>query len=89
VGSRRWYRSRLLQALLDGGPQRLDQLAVELDVTPAAAAELADLLTRDGLVCRDGDRVQVARGEPADALGAQSALDEGGSVTEARLPSTR
>jgi len=89
VGSRRWYRSRLLQALLDGDPQRLGQLATALDVTPAAAAELADLLTRDGLVCRDGDRVQVARGEPADALGAASALDEGGSVTEARLPSTR
>ena len=89
VGSRRWYRSRLLQALLDHGPQRLDQLAAALDVTPAAAAELADLLARDGLVCRDGDRVQVARGEPADALGAASALDEGVSVTEARLPSTR
>jgi len=89
VGSRRWYRSRLLQALLDHGPQRLGQLAAALDVTPAVAAELADLLTRDGLVCRDGDRVQVARGEPADALGAASALDEGVSVTEARLPSTR
>jgi A/G-specific adenine glycosylase len=89
VGSRRWYRSRLLQALLDHGPQRLGQLAAALDVTPAVAAELADLLTRDGLVCRDGDRVQVARGEPADALGAASALDEGGSVTEARLPSAR
>lgn len=59
-GSRRWYRSRLLQALLDRGPQRLDQLAVALDVTPDVAAELADLLTRDGLVRRDGDCVQVA-----------------------------
>jgi len=59
-GSRRWYRSRLLQALLDRGPQRLDQLAVALDVTPDVAAELADLLRRDGLVRRDGDRVQVA-----------------------------
>jgi len=60
VGSRRWYRSRLLQALLERGPQRLDQLAVALDVTPAAAAELADLLRRDGLVRRDGDSVRVA-----------------------------
>ena len=59
-GSRRWYRSRLLQALLDRGPQRLDQLAVALDVSPDVAAELADLLTRDGLVRRDGDCVQVA-----------------------------
>jgi A/G-specific adenine glycosylase len=60
VGSRRWYRSRLLQALLERGPQRLDQLAVALDMTPAAAAELADLLRRDGLVRRDGDSVRVA-----------------------------
>ena len=60
VGSRRWYRSLLLQALLDRGPQRLDQLAVALDVTPDVAAELADLLTRDGLVRRDGDCVRVA-----------------------------
>jgi A/G-specific adenine glycosylase len=59
-GSRRWYRSRLLQALLDRGPQRLDQLAVALGVTPDVAAELADLLTSDGLVRRDGDCVQVA-----------------------------
>ena len=59
-GSRRWYRSRLLQALLERGPQRLDQLAVALDVTPEVAAELTGLLTRDGLVRRDGDCVQVA-----------------------------
>ncbi|MCX6374187.1 MAG: Fe-S cluster assembly protein HesB [Actinobacteria bacterium] len=59
-GSRRWYRSRLLQALLERGPQRLDQIAVELDVTPGVAAELVDLLARDGLVRRDGDHVQVA-----------------------------
>jgi len=60
VGSRRWYRSLLLQALLERGPQRLDQLAVALDVTPDVAAELADLLTRDGLVRRHGDCVRVA-----------------------------
>jgi A/G-specific adenine glycosylase len=59
-GSRRWYRSRLLQALLDRGPQRLDQLAAALDVTPDVARELADLLARDGLVRRDGDSVDVA-----------------------------
>jgi A/G-specific adenine glycosylase len=59
-GSRRWYRSRLLQALLDDGPQHLDRLAALLDVTPAGAAELADLLSRDGLVRRDGDCVRVA-----------------------------
>ena len=59
-GSRRWYRSRLLQALLERGPQRLDELAATLDVDPAAAAELVDLLARDGLVRRDGDCVRVA-----------------------------
>jgi A/G-specific adenine glycosylase len=59
-GSRRWYRSHLLQVLLDRGPQRLDQLAIALEVTPRVAAELADLLARDGLVRRDGDHVQVA-----------------------------
>jgi A/G-specific adenine glycosylase len=59
-GSRRWYRSRLLQALLDDGPQHHDRLAALLDVTPAGAAELADLLSRDGLVRRDGDCVRVA-----------------------------
>ena len=51
---------RLLQALLERGPQRLDELAVALDVAPDVAAELADLLARDGLVRHDGDRVRVA-----------------------------
>jgi A/G-specific adenine glycosylase len=59
-GSRRWYRSRLLQALLERGPQRLDELAVLLDVTPEVAAQLTGLLAADGLVRRDGDRVEVA-----------------------------
>jgi A/G-specific adenine glycosylase len=59
-GSRRWYRSRLLQALLDRGPQCLDQLAEALDVPPEVAADLTDLLARDGLVRRDGDCVEVA-----------------------------
>jgi len=49
-----------LQALLDGGPQLLDQLAAVLKVSPEAAAELADLLARDDLVRLDGDRVRVA-----------------------------
>jgi hypothetical protein len=48
-GSRRWYRSRLLQALRPA-----------VDVTPDVARELADLLARDGLVRRDGDSVDVA-----------------------------
>ena len=59
-GSRRWYRSRLLQALLERGPQRLDELAATLDISPAVAADLVELLARDGLVRRDGDRVRVA-----------------------------
>ena len=59
-GSRRWYRSRLLQTLLERGPQRLDELSGALGVTPAVAAELTELLARDGLVRRDGDCVRVA-----------------------------
>jgi len=59
-GSRRWYRSRLLQALLERGPQRLDELAATLDVDPAVAADLVERLASDGLVRRDGDRVRVA-----------------------------
>ena len=59
-GSRRWYRSRLLQALLERGPQHVDQLAATLEVTPDVAAQLTDLLTRDGLVRRDGNCVRVA-----------------------------
>ena len=59
-GSQRWYRSRLLRLLLDRGPQRLDELAAALDVTADVAAQLTDLLRRDGLVRRDGDAVRVA-----------------------------
>jgi A/G-specific adenine glycosylase len=59
-GSRRWYRSRLLEALLERGPQRLDELAAALDVDPAVAADLVARLASDGLVRRDGDCVRVA-----------------------------
>ena len=79
VGSRRWYRSRLLQALLDRGPQRLDQLAIALDVTPDVVADLADLLSRDGLVRRDGDCVQVACWPPS--VGNLTAGSLAGEVT--------
>ena len=59
-GSRRWYRSRLLRELLERGPRSFEELAAALEVTPQVAAELADLLARDGLVRREGERVQVA-----------------------------
>jgi A/G-specific adenine glycosylase len=59
-GSRRWYRSRLLRELLERGPRSVDELAVALEVSPEVAAQLADLLARDGLVRREGERVQVA-----------------------------
>jgi A/G-specific adenine glycosylase len=59
-GSRRWYRSRLLQTLLDRDTQRLDELAAAIEVSTAAARELVDVLENDGLVRRDGDTVSVA-----------------------------
>ena len=59
-GSRRWYRSRLLREVLDHGPRSMGQLAAALQVTPQVAAELTDLLARDGLVTREGERVRVA-----------------------------
>jgi A/G-specific adenine glycosylase len=59
-GSRRWFRSRLLQALLDEGAQAVPALAARLDVSEADAAELVALLERDGLVRREGALVCVA-----------------------------
>jgi A/G-specific adenine glycosylase len=59
-GSRRWYRSRLLRALLDGGPQPIDELAAVLDVRSPHAAEIVAVLEADGLVCSEGGLVRVA-----------------------------
>ncbi len=59
-GSRRWYRSRLLRALLDGGPQRLPELAAHIGLDIQATADIADALEADGLVRRDGDVVGIA-----------------------------
>jgi A/G-specific adenine glycosylase len=59
VGSRRWQRSRLLRALLDGGPSRLDELAAALGLPPADAAAVVALLEADGLVLREGDALRV------------------------------
>ena len=59
-GSRRWYRSRLLRALLDEGAQAVPALAARLEVPEADAAELVALLERDGLVRREGALVRVA-----------------------------
>jgi A/G-specific adenine glycosylase len=59
-GSRRWYRSRALRLLLDGGPLDLPALAAALELTPEAAAGVVDLLEKDGLVCRSGESVTLA-----------------------------
>jgi A/G-specific adenine glycosylase len=59
-GSRRWYRSRLLDSLLASGPRHVDELAAELGLSCPAAGHLVDALQRDGLVRRDGDAVSVA-----------------------------
>ena len=59
-GSRRWYRSRLLRALLDEGAQAVPALAALLEVPEADAAALVALLERDGLVRREGALVCIA-----------------------------
>jgi A/G-specific adenine glycosylase len=60
VGSRRWQRSRLLQAVLERGPQTIGDLAVILDLSPAEIAELVALLERDGLLVCGPRGVRVA-----------------------------
>jgi A/G-specific adenine glycosylase len=59
-GSRRWYRSRLLRALLDDGPQDVAALAVRLQADAPFVEDLCRALERDGLVSRRGGRVDVA-----------------------------
>jgi len=60
AGSRRWYRSRLLRSLLDGGPQRRQDLGAQVGLSPEAAADILSGLEADGLVLRDGEVVRVA-----------------------------
>ena len=59
-GSRRWYRSRLLRSLLDGGPQPLTGLSALAGLDAPAAADIVRSLQADGLVVLDGDVVRVA-----------------------------
>jgi A/G-specific adenine glycosylase len=59
-GSRRWFRSRLLRALLDDGPQTPAELAARLAVDAAFADELTAALERDGLLSRVDGRITVA-----------------------------
>ncbi len=59
-GSRRWYRSRLLQTLLDDGPQALSALAADVGLDAAVATDILRSLEADGLVKRNGDVVRVA-----------------------------
>ena len=56
-GSRRWYRSQLLRALLDDGPRDVAALARHLALDAAATDELCLALERDGLVRRRGDLI--------------------------------
>ena len=58
-GSRRWYRSRLLRALLDGGPQPLADLAAAAGLDAEAAADIAGSLEADGLIRLDDGVVRV------------------------------
>jgi A/G-specific adenine glycosylase len=59
-GSRRWYRSRLLRALLDDGAQDVVSLAQRLQADALFVEELCRALEDDGLVCRRDGRVDVA-----------------------------
>ncbi|MBN2205126.1 MAG: Fe-S cluster assembly protein HesB [Thermoleophilia bacterium] len=59
-GSRRWYRSRALRLLLDGGTFDVHALAAALQLSPEAAAEIVTLLEKDGLVRRRGEGVRLA-----------------------------
>jgi A/G-specific adenine glycosylase len=59
-GSRRWYRSRALRLLLDGGPLDVPALAAALQLSPEVAAGIVDLLEKDGLVRRHGEDVTLA-----------------------------
>jgi len=58
-GSRRWHRSRLLRAVLDGGALRADSLPELLGLDETDTSEIVALLEADGLVRRDGDVVRV------------------------------
>jgi len=60
VGSRRWYRARLLRAVLDDGPQTKAGLAALLAVDGPFVHDLVLALERDGLVRRSGDTVAAA-----------------------------
>jgi A/G-specific adenine glycosylase len=59
-GSRRQKRARALRRLLKHGPQRLEELATALGIAPGEAAEIVDLLRRDGLVTVSGGTVGIA-----------------------------
>jgi A/G-specific adenine glycosylase len=59
-GSRRWYRSRVLQALLDDGPQRFEQLAESLGLDEENLAGIVATLEADGLTRSRGGLVAVA-----------------------------
>jgi A/G-specific adenine glycosylase len=59
AGSRRWWRSRIVQILLAGGPQTAAALGSTLRVEDDRLEELLTLLERDGIVERRGDVIAV------------------------------
>jgi A/G-specific adenine glycosylase len=59
AGSRRWWRSRVVRALLADGPQTAADLGSTLSLDDERLEELLNLLERDGIVERRGDVVAV------------------------------
>jgi A/G-specific adenine glycosylase len=58
-GSRRWFRSRLLRALLQEDAIATARIPGLLGLDSAAATQIVALLEADGLVRRDGDLVRI------------------------------
>jgi A/G-specific adenine glycosylase len=62
-GSDRQARSRMLRALLSGGPATAERLAAEAGGEPERARRLLEALAREGLVARGRGRYRIAGGE--------------------------
>jgi len=60
AGSRRWWRSRIVRALLDHGPADVTSLRLRLDMEAEQLDELLGLLEKDGIVVRRDGRVCLA-----------------------------
>jgi A/G-specific adenine glycosylase len=58
-GSTRWYRARMLAAVLDRGRLPLEKVAAELGLAPTRARALAQGLARDGLLTLRDDAIDA------------------------------